>query len=237
MGLSQQIGSSSLSKPGVCTSSTRPATPYEGQMIFETDTDRMYIWNGSAWIIPNSPAQNPTGLELITTCTVTSAGGTAATASGGVVTIGTSNTSVTLSSAFSTTYDNYKIIVSNSVTSAAASITMVLGSTVTGYYWGLQGTSFDGTGNASGNSAANTSSWRVGGATTTSYNMTTEVLSPNLAGNSAVFSNYMIPIASTGGAIGIIGGFLNNSTQYTAFTLSGGTMTGGTIRVYGYRNS
>ena len=49
MGLSQQIGSSSLSKPGVCTSSTRPATPYEGQMIYETDTDKVLVWNGSAW--------------------------------------------------------------------------------------------------------------------------------------------------------------------------------------------
>ena len=49
MGISQQIGSSSLSKPGVCTSSTRPATPYEGQMIYETDTDKVLVYNGSAW--------------------------------------------------------------------------------------------------------------------------------------------------------------------------------------------
>ena len=35
-------------RPGVCTSSTRPTAPYEGQTIFETDTDRMYVWNGSA---------------------------------------------------------------------------------------------------------------------------------------------------------------------------------------------
>ena len=49
MGISQQIGSSSLSKPGVCTSSTRPATPYEGQMISETDTDKVFVWNASAW--------------------------------------------------------------------------------------------------------------------------------------------------------------------------------------------
>ena len=49
MGISQQIGSSSLSKPGVCTSSTRPATPYEGQMIYETDTDKVLVYNGTAW--------------------------------------------------------------------------------------------------------------------------------------------------------------------------------------------
>lgn len=49
MGISQQIGASSLSKPGVCTSSTRPATPYEGQQIYETDTDKVLVYNGTAW--------------------------------------------------------------------------------------------------------------------------------------------------------------------------------------------
>ena len=36
-------------RPGVCTSSTRPTAPYEGQQIYETDTDLLRIWNGSAW--------------------------------------------------------------------------------------------------------------------------------------------------------------------------------------------
>lgn len=49
MPISQQIGSSSLAKPGVCTSATRPASPYEGQMIYETDTDRVLVWTGTAW--------------------------------------------------------------------------------------------------------------------------------------------------------------------------------------------
>ena len=36
-------------RPGVCTSSTRPTAPYEGFMIYETDTDMVAIWNGTAW--------------------------------------------------------------------------------------------------------------------------------------------------------------------------------------------
>lgn len=36
-------------RPGVTTSSNRPATPFEGQMIYETDTDLLRIWNGSTW--------------------------------------------------------------------------------------------------------------------------------------------------------------------------------------------
>ena len=49
MPLSSVVGAQSIIKPGVCTSSTRPAVPFEGQMIYETDTDVLAIWNGSAW--------------------------------------------------------------------------------------------------------------------------------------------------------------------------------------------
>lgn len=33
----------------ICTSATRPATPWSGQIIFETDTLIPYVWDGSAW--------------------------------------------------------------------------------------------------------------------------------------------------------------------------------------------
>lgn len=36
-------------RPGVCTSSNRPANPYDGMMIYETDTNLVRIWNGTAW--------------------------------------------------------------------------------------------------------------------------------------------------------------------------------------------
>ena len=49
MPLSTVLGAQSLVKPGVCTTATRPASPYEGQMIYETDTDKVLVWNGSAW--------------------------------------------------------------------------------------------------------------------------------------------------------------------------------------------
>lgn len=37
-------------RPGICTSSNRPTSPYEGQVIYETDTDRALVWGGSSWI-------------------------------------------------------------------------------------------------------------------------------------------------------------------------------------------
>ena len=33
----------------VCTSATRPSSPDTGAMIYETDTGKSYIWDGSAW--------------------------------------------------------------------------------------------------------------------------------------------------------------------------------------------
>ena len=33
----------------ICTSSTRPGSPWSGQIIFETDTLGSFVWDGSAW--------------------------------------------------------------------------------------------------------------------------------------------------------------------------------------------
>lgn len=40
---------SGLGGVAVCTSATRPAAPYAGQVIFETDTNFLKVWSGSAW--------------------------------------------------------------------------------------------------------------------------------------------------------------------------------------------
>jgi hypothetical protein len=51
MGITNQIPSSRLIQPGVIdNAAARPASPYEGQAIFETDTDRYLIYNGSSWV-------------------------------------------------------------------------------------------------------------------------------------------------------------------------------------------
>jgi hypothetical protein len=50
MGMSNYLPSSRISQSGVCTSTTRPASPYEGQVIYETDTDRILFWDGTTWI-------------------------------------------------------------------------------------------------------------------------------------------------------------------------------------------
>lgn len=46
-----------LALPVVCTSATRPATPIDGALIYETDTLRLLEWTGAAWSIVTEPPQ------------------------------------------------------------------------------------------------------------------------------------------------------------------------------------
>ena len=61
-------------RTGVCTSSTRPTAPYEGQHIYETDTDLTFIWGGSAWQqVSGGTAVGNSGLVYITSATMSGA--------------------------------------------------------------------------------------------------------------------------------------------------------------------
>jgi len=51
MPFSSVLGAQSVVKPGVCTSSTRPAAPYDGQVVYQTDTDQTVVWDGTAWAV------------------------------------------------------------------------------------------------------------------------------------------------------------------------------------------
>jgi hypothetical protein len=56
---------SNLSGITVCTSSTRPGSPFEGQSIYETDTDLVRSWNGTSWVSigPATPTPQYPALE------------------------------------------------------------------------------------------------------------------------------------------------------------------------------
>lgn len=43
----------------ICTSSTRPASPFVGQQIYETDTSKSLIYNGTAWVSPQAQTVPP----------------------------------------------------------------------------------------------------------------------------------------------------------------------------------
>jgi len=149
-------------------------------------------------------------------------------------TIGTGVASVPVTSAFSTTYDNYRIVVSGGVGSAVnPTLNITFGATATGYEWayGVFSNSFaSGVGSTSGTFIAV-------GQSNTNLNVTSfDVFSPFLAKYTAAFGGMSYDL-NNGQARGPYNGILKNTTSYTDFTItpSTGTLTGGTITVYGYR--
>lgn len=151
--------------------------------------------------------------------------------------IGTAVASVTVTDAFSATYDNYKILLSGGSGSTIAQLALKLGSTTTGYYAAMFGAVFS-SGAFSGAGTNNGSSFPNCGLATGIFSaMNIELLSPNLAKVTNINSGFSFNTANN--AYAMMAGELSGTTQYTDFTITpaSGTLTGGTIRVYGYANS
>jgi hypothetical protein len=151
-------------------------------------------------------------------------------------TIGSAVSSVTVTDAFSATYDNYLIIVSSGSGSVNSNTQLTLGSTASGYYLGgyyLTTTSAT----LNGYNTSNTTFWSGTYYSTTAHSGHINLQNPFLTKNTT-FNSILIG-ASTSNYFANYTGYLNDTTSYTAFTLTaaGGTLTGGTIRVYGYQNS
>jgi hypothetical protein len=215
MGIASFSGASSVIKPGVVTSSTRPSSPFVGQLIYETDTARVAAYNGSDWVTQN-------GLQLVK-----------------AQTIGSAVSSVTVSSAFSATYDAYKIVVTGGAGSTNQTLTLTLGSASTGYYASYFRTTTFSNAAYDGQILNNGAGWSESGyGTTSGLGMNIELQSPFLAKTTILGGVYQRGNTTAVG-MGTFSGFLNDTTSYTAFTItpSSGTMTGGTVRVYGYANS
>lgn len=153
-------------------------------------------------------------------------------------TIGSAVSSVTVTGAFSSTYDNYLISINGGVASGACSIDLQLGSTATGYYWfGIYGAASAAT--VTGDNGNNQTKFRyVGSGDTTLLSGQFYIQNPNLAKRTAIYCSSIR--TGTGTVTPINVGSETSTTQHTDFTLlasSPETLTGGTIKVYGYQNS
>jgi hypothetical protein len=155
-------------------------------------------------------------------------------------TVGSGVSIVEVTDAFSSTYENYRIIYTggSSSTSQALGLQFGIGSTMTTTnYFGAAGyinlgaaawqLASDNPGSYAGN---------VGGGNTTSSYLMTDVLMPNMAEHTAFHGPYIL---SDFGRMGTHSFAQLSATQFTSFRIicNTGTLTGGTIRVYGYRNS
>lgn len=194
---------------------TGEKTLAEGQMCYVEGTG-FQTYNGTAWVTWGT-APSTGALVLIKTQT-----------------IGTSVTTVQVTSAFSSTYDNYKIMIVGGTATGVGNMTLQLGATTTGYYASANRVTWAGVHSVNGSS--NAANWFiVGGQQTGVINADITIMGPNLAKQTVYHAHSWDQ--STGGVYGPVGGWLNNTTQYTDFTIGGATMTGGEIRVYGFANS
>jgi hypothetical protein len=57
MPLSTVLGAQSLVQPAVCTTATRPASPYTGQAIYDTTLSQVLVYNGTAFVPTGKIAQ------------------------------------------------------------------------------------------------------------------------------------------------------------------------------------
>lgn len=152
-------------------------------------------------------------------------------------TIGSAVPSVEVTDAFSSDYDAYKIVIGGTGTgSTPANLSLKLGATTTGYYAGYNIVNYS-TSTPTTASDHNAASWtRAGHASTIGIAFNIDLINPFVAQRTQISSDY--PILDTAAGSVTFAGILGGTTSYTAFTITpaSGTLTGGTVRVYGYRN-
>jgi hypothetical protein len=224
-------------RPGVCTSTSRPSTPFDGQVIYETDTDNALVWNGTAWVKLATQTTGQVGFVRVvpSSAAVAGAGSTQSVSSEGKVTYSTA-TSVSVNGCFSSQYTNYMVVMDYDASSASANLHIRLR---------VSGTD-DSTSNAYVLQKLTMNSTTVSGARNTSTQWDTIGTFANVATNAFKMNVYRPFLADTTAfdshssdsylnAYTIIGnGTHTQNTSYDGFTFicSSGTITG-SIYVYG----
>jgi len=154
----------------------------------------------------------------------------------GGATIGTGVTSVNLTSVFSSTYDNYRVVVRLNAASAGVGILLQLGtgSATTTNYKSYLWSALDSWTTGAPVSVALTNGLFITYGHPATDTGALDLISPNLAVQTNSHGNYA---TNTNG--GITAGTQTDSTQFTSLHLVpvSGTMTGGLITVYGYRKA
>jgi len=174
---------------------------------------------------------NSGGLHLITPSSVTNG-----TLSGATVTIGSAVSSVTVNGVFSADFDHYQVVCAGADSSSSVTNCLVsVGSKTTGYY-GAGTRVYYTSSVVTVMNRNNGADWYAGEFTTNKAGHRT------LAFYYPYSTSYPVSFQAQGVGGGYSTWFMGDggsaTTSYTSFTLaaSSGTITGGTIRVYGYSN-
>jgi hypothetical protein len=149
--------------------------------------------------------------------------------------------SVTITSAFSATYDAYKIIFSGIQTSSGVGCTIALSGSTSGYYSSdiASGAYTTASGTLSFNCINNGSFWNANvissNGTTQASGATIEIQNPFNSTSTTIQSNGS-DARTNGSGLRIMTGYHSAATSYTDFVFAcgGTTFQGGRISVYGY---
>jgi hypothetical protein len=220
---------------------TYTTTQADNRYLTQSSASSTYLTQSSASTTYAPVAAG--GLVQIVPTSIVATGGSGSISANGAVSF-TSASAISLNGCFSSTYDNYKIIVDTTASSASSDLSFkfrLSGSDLTNTYYGA----FIGLTHA--NSAVN---WTINNGAAakitemTSYTkrvgfVTLEVNGPFLTNSKNATWNTMG--VSTAGSTGLAGtgavsyDTTTNSSDGISFIRSSGTFTG-TIRIYGYRN-
>jgi hypothetical protein len=147
-------------------------------------------------------------------------------------TVGTGVSSVAVTGAFSAEYENYLVTYNGATTATGQCLQVQLGATTTGYYGNIVYANFSsGAGQSVGDN--NTANWtHCSGGVNGFTNLQATIMRPFASATTTIAGPYQ-----DGANAGHKSGWLNNTTSYTGFTLiaPSGAITGGTIRIYGYK--
>jgi hypothetical protein len=152
------------------------------------------------------------------------------------VTPGTTVSSVPVTDVFSADFDAYRVVMSGGAGATGGNLNLTLGASTTGYYTVGMNMSWGAT-TVTGFQSSNAASLAgFGNFSTSSISAVADIVNPFLAKRTQFVTHNMK--AATGLDVLFMLGFHDVETSYTGFTIttSTGTITGGTIRVYGYRN-
>lgn len=266
MGFTNAFGVPNL-KFGVVTNVSTVATPYDGQVVYETDNDRIMCYNGTTWLPEVSAgtinakgdllvgtadntvarlAVGGTNGHVLTVDSAETAGMKWAAASAGITYIAgasfTSQTAVAFAnSVFSSTYDNYIVqlnVTAGSRTTFSLQVRDNSGTkSGTSYYGAWQGLGQNGTG---GSATSNGStSFAMPQIENSPYNtFAITVNTPADATKQTQFHGTAVAMVTTSGLGNInFGGTYFVNEAHTGLVFNFGAGSTGSYKVYGYANS
>ena len=213
---------------GVATSTSRPTVPFDGQVISETDTDSLQVYNGTAWV-------GVGGLIPVIPTSVAVGSGTGTVSATGTVTF-TGCSSVSLNGCFSATYTNYLMLANWYATSSAdPTLRWRVGGTDNSTASSYVAVAVSSTGTAMTTQTDTGSSFYFsfssGSAATAKTATIMNIYEPFLA----VETRHCLTSQGTPSYNGtIFNGKHNQSTSYDGFSILSAYNLTGTLTVYGY---